>query len=327
MQATKVEKLFQLLDQSNTTLKEEFNYSYLEALIDSTEQFFQEDFVYDYQNDLTKQKLKKLMQEYKQSHWSSEDKRRAFQLAALTGLKEHTGAGAIVTPDAIVMFVAYLAQKLTKQPKVICDPACGIGNLLTGVLNTYSHQGQSIYAIEASPLLIRLAYVNANLQEHEVEFIHQDALKPVLIPPVDLVVTDLPVGVYSDKEVAQSYKLYNSESEQLIQHLFLEQILQLTAPGGYIISLIPNSLFTESGSERLKAAIQEQAYVQAVLQLPQNMFQQNSIQKSVFILQKKGEHIEKPKQTLLAALPSFSDKRKMEETFQQIDQWIEKVKG
>ena len=41
----------------------------------------------------------------------------------------------------------------------------------------------------------------------EIEFFHQDSLAPFLMDPVDLIVSDLPVGYYPDDIRANDYEL------------------------------------------------------------------------------------------------------------------------
>lgn len=297
----KLEECFQLLDRSSTFIAKEYNKTYLEALIDTAEQFFQSE-------------------EFQRLSLSKENVRRAMQLAILNGMKEEAIPGTGVTPDTVAMLIAYLASRLS-TPTAILDPAIGTANLLTCVLNQYDHPRKA-YGIEVDATLVRLAYVNTNLQEYPVELYHQDALKPLYIASAELTVCDLPVGIYPNEKVAKNYQLYNQEQPMYTHHLLIEQSLRMTVDGGYLIFLIPNTLFVEPGADRLRQFITEQAYVQAVLQLPNNLFQEGSIFKSIFILQKKGENIKKPNQTLVAQLPSFSSAEAFSKVLDQINEWI-----
>ncbi len=124
----------------------------------------------------------------------------------------------------------------TEKPYTLFDPACGTANLLFAVLNQQEVLKESIklYGSEVDPTLIRLAYINANLQEKEVEFFHQDSLKPILLEPVDVVVSDLPVGYYPDDETAQGYELKAEQDHSYSHHLFIEQSIKYTKEGGYL---------------------------------------------------------------------------------------------
>jgi site-specific DNA-methyltransferase (adenine-specific) len=322
--SSKVEQGFTIIDQSSTYISQELHKSYLEALIDTTEHLFEKSIVVEL-TDEQYNHLNQLYQSFEAEEYTSEELRRAFQLASLKGIKEQSITGTGITPDTVAMFIGYMAKKLVK-PTTIFDPAVGSGNLLTCVMNQYE-QGIQGVGTEVDPTLVRLAYVNANLQHHQVELFHQDGLKPIYIPLPQLTICDLPIGVYPNQKVAQKYKLYQEDQETYTHHLMIEQCIRLTEEGGYMIFLIPNSLFTEPGAEYLRQLITEETYIQALLQLPESMFQEGSIYKSIFILQKKGEPIKKPKQTLMASLPTFSNHEKFTQTLTQINQWIENEKG
>ncbi len=69
--------------------------------------------------------------------------------------------------------------------------------------------------VEIDDILIRLAYVNANLQAHPVQLFNQDSLEPLFIDPVDAVVCDLPVGYYPNDSRAADYQLKAVEGHSL----------------------------------------------------------------------------------------------------------------
>ncbi|WP_202078662.1 class I SAM-dependent methyltransferase [Caldalkalibacillus salinus] len=318
-----IEHIFQIFDSSCTYISEQFNKNYLEALIDTGEQLFQGEMVLE-TTDIQRKRLEKIYREFQEDQYTQEDVRRAFQLATLKGLKEHTVPGTGVTPDAVVMFMGYLAKQLSPHPSSVLDLAVGSGNLLTGILNQYEEEIQAV-ATEVDSTLVRLAYVNANLQQHAMDIFHQDGLKPLYTSASALTVCDLPVGLYPNKKVAKDYELYD-EQDLYTHHLLIEQSLRLTQPDGYLMFLIPNAIFSEPGAQKLRSFIMGQSHIQALLQLPEDMFQKGSIHKSIFILQKKGENSTKPKETLLAQLPSFSDAQKFSATLTKINNWIKTEK-
>ncbi|GAA0380340.1 class I SAM-dependent methyltransferase [Bacillus horti] len=330
-----IELIYSMLDQSSSYMSKQFDKSYLDALIDSAEQLFQQEMLID-MNAEQAAKLQEIYDSFNEEAYSKEEMRRGFQLAVLKGMKEmYTLPGAGVTADSVVMFVGYLAQKFLSaargssseqdKPLVICDPAVGAANLLTGVCNALGIPTIGIGA-EVDPTMVRLAYVNTNLQQHETELFHQDGLKPLFTDQCDMIVCDLPIGIYPNDKVAQTYELYK-EDEVYTHHLFIEQAIRHVKAGGYMFFVIPNTLFSEPGADKLRAYITNQAHIQALLQLPSDLFQKGSIQKSIFILQKKGEQVKRPDQTLLAQLPPFSNQNRIIDKLQQINEWIQKEKG
>jgi site-specific DNA-methyltransferase (adenine-specific) len=293
-----VESCFMQLDEHAMEEIEKKNKSYLEALIEGID---------DGKIDL--------------DTYPKEIRRRAVQLAILKGMKQEAVAGTGMTPDSVAMFMAYLAKTLVSRPASILDPAVGSGNLLTCLMNYYDHHLIG-YGTEVEPLLVRLAYVSSNLQEHEVELFHQDGLKPLYIPQSELIVCDLPVGIYPNVEIAKGYDLYLEGEEVYTHHLLIEQCLRHASDDGFILLLIPNTLFTEPRADKLRQLINEKANILGLLQLPETLFQNGSIQKSIFILQKKGKHSKKPNQVLMASLPSFANKEKFSVALEQINSWI-----
>lgn len=320
-----IEHFYQLLDETSSYLAQAYHKPYLEAVIDAAEQFFQGDLVLE-ATDEQRARMEAFIHRFEQLQLSNEELRRGLQLVILNGMKADHIPGTGITPDAVAMFMGFLANKFSRQPSTVLDPAVGIGNLLSCVLNQYSHEIKA-FGIEVDPTLVRLAYVNTNLQKHQVELYHQDALKPVYINPADLIVCDLPIGIYPNTQAATGYQLYAEGEVLYTHHLLIEQALRLTAEGGYLLLLIPNHLFVEDGAMRLRQLITEQAFVQALLQLPSNLFVEGSILKSIFILQKKGNKVLKPKQTLIASLPSFSNPASFSKVLAQINQWLVMEKG
>src|SRR5690606_40159107 len=159
-----------------------------------------------------------------------------------------------------------------KEGFSIFDPAVGTGNLLTSVLNQCKSKIIDAYGIDVDDLLVKLAYVSANLQQHSVQFYYQDSLEPLYIDPVDIVVCDLPVGYYPNDIGASKYKLKSKEGHSYAHHLFIEQSLNHTKDGGYLFLLIPNHLFTSDQAGELNSFIKETSYIQGLIQLPLSLF-------------------------------------------------------
>lgn len=293
------------------------------SLAESGKNLFEQKVLQDLPTE-QKEKLQNTYESVADDAFRAEEVRKAFQLAVLKGMKEATQPHHEMTPDAVALFMSYLMNKLTdgKETLSILDPALGTGNLLTAVLNGAQQQRVASYAVEADELLMKLAYVNANLQNHETEFFHQDALQPLLIDPVDAVVCDLPIGYYPDDERASAYALQADSGRSYTHHLMIEQSLNHTKEGGFLLFLIPNGLFQSDQTEALNAFIKQHAVIQGLLQLPLTMFKKEQHAKSIFILQKLGPGVKPPKQALLADLPSFSDEHALRNIITQIDEWF-----
>lgn len=227
-----------------------------------------------------------------------------------------------MTPDAVGMLVGYLVNKFVQDKSFrLLDPAVGTGNLLTTVIN--HQQGKSVDAtgIDIDDILIKLSYVNANLQQHPIRLFNQDSLEPLFIEEVDAVVGDLPVGYYPNDIRAAEYEMNADKGHTYAHHLFIEQSMRHIKAGGYLFFIIPNGLFESEQAPKLHEYIKKHANIQGVIQLPLSLFKNEHSAKSILILQKKGEGIKQPKQVLLVNMPSLSNTVEVEKILHKINEW------
>ncbi|PKG24982.1 class I SAM-dependent methyltransferase [Niallia nealsonii] len=323
MKMVPVEELFTVFSETATLLKEEMECTYLEALAATGENMFQEAIL---QTDLSEYSVKKLKKSYESisiDKYSKEEIRKSFQLAILKGMQENIQPNHQMTPDSIGMFIGYLVQKLYKNKEMsILDLAVGTGNLLTTVMNQQSEKDIEAYGVEIDDLLLKLGFVNANLQEQPIQFYNQDSLGKLFIDPVDLVVSDLPIGYYPNDIGASEYKLKADNGHSYAHHLFIEQSINHLKDGGYLFCMIPNNLFESEQADKLHKFFKETVHIQAIMQLPLTLFKSKQAAKSILVVQKKGEGIEAPKQVLLANVPSLSNMGKMEKILADIEKWV-----
>lgn len=319
-----VEKLFSIFDDTAQILEKELSCIYLEALVETAENMFQSKILQDEVSELTAKRLRKKYEQVNLETVAREDIRKAFQLAMLKGMKQQTQHNHQMTPDGVGMLVSYLVQKFMGEfpQSRILDPAVGTGNLLTTVLNGQEDKQITAIGVDVDDLLLRLAYVNANLQKHPIQFFNQDSLEPLFVDPVDIVVSDLPVGYYPNNERANEYELKAEQGYSYAHHLFIEQSCRHVKPGGYLIFIIPNNLFETDEAEKLHKYIKENMVIQGLLQLPSSIFQNKQAVKSIIILQKRKKGLIFPKQVLLVQLPKLSNAPAMEQVLQQMNEWF-----
>ena len=255
---------------------------------------------------------------------SKEDIRRGIQLAVLKGMKKNAQAHHQMTPDSMGILIGHLASKLAGERTgvTLLDPAVGIGNLLYTVMNAIGNESIAT-AVEIDDMLIRLAAVTAELLEHPVTFYVQDALRPLLVDPVDITISDLPVGFYPDDENAANFELVPDEGHAYAHHLFLEQSMNHTKVGGYGIFLVPANLFDSAQSSILHPFLKKSSEIRAILQLPENLFKNATHAKSVIVLQKQSQDKKMNSEVLLAKVPTMSDRNAMALFIEKIDLWVE----
>jgi len=327
MKFSPVEDLFTFFNETAVILQEELSCSYLEALAETGENLFQGTILQEDLSELTVKRLKKKYDEFQPKKYTHEEIRKAFQLVILKGMKENVQPNHQMTPDTIGLLISYLVNRFVSRDSLrLLDPAAGTGNLLLTVINNLKKEVTSL-AVEVDDLLLRLAYVNANLQEQPVEFFNQDSLEPLFIDPVDAVIADLPVGYYPNDLRALDYQLKAAKGHSYSHHLFIEQSVRHTKPGGYLFFVIPNGLFESEQAPSLHSYLQENVIIQGLLQLPATMFKNKQTAKSILVLQKKGEGINPPKQALLVNLPSLSKRKELDAILHGIDNWFKENKG
>lgn len=322
MGKTNLEILFEWLDQTTEMIQQHEDEPYLDSLVITMETLFYQS-PSNNVDDLLSHKLQKKLNELQVNEFSAEELRKAIQLAILKGMQRTTQPNHLMTPEAVALFIGYLAKKLTKdQPELsVFDPVCGTANLLTIVLSQLKNPSQS-YGSEIDTTLIRLALYNANLQKKNIEFFHQDSLRPFLLDPVDIVVADLPVGYYPDDDHAKSFELKAEQGHSYAHHLLIEQSMNYTKKGGYLLFLVPEFIFESDQSKQLHKYLHEHAHIVGVMRLPESAFTSNKNIKSILILQKKGEETSTPKQPLLVDLPSFNNVLAMEDILEKINAWF-----
>ncbi len=327
-QLSAVEKLFTVIDNTAMILVEELSCTYLEAVAETGENLFQNTILQEEVSEISKKRIEKEYSQVNLKQYSVEEIRKAYQLAALKGMKEATQPNHEMTPDAVSIFVGYLVSKFTEGWKgfSIFDPAVGTGNLLTTVLNQNQSKEIEASAIDVDDLLVKVAYVSANLQQHSIQFYNQDSLQPLYIDPVDVIVCDLPVGYYPNDIGAANFELHAKEGHSYAHHLFIEQSLKYTKEGGYLFFLVPNHLFTSEYAKELNTFLKEKSVIQGMIQLPLSLFKNENAAKSIFVIQKKGPEVKAPKQALLVNLPKFSNQTAMAGIIKQIDDWFKQEK-
>lgn len=322
MEMSLIEKKFQKLDNLVELIEKEKEITYMDALVLGLEYIHTGELptgISESSTDI----IKELVQEVTFDELEKEQVRKVLEFAMLKSMKGSTQQQHLLTPDTVAMYIAYLAEKLIGEKKQLrmFDPTSGTANLLTAVFNQLNREGK-VYGSEIDPTLIQLAVLSANLQKTEIEYFHQDSIQPLLLDPVDLVVADLPVGYYPDDIRASQFDVHVKNDHTYAHHLLIEQSVHYVKPGGYLLFVIPNSLFDSDQATKLHGYIQANVHVVGLLQLPISIFRSDQQAKSIFVLQKKGEHTKAPKQALMAKLPSFKDSRATENIVAKMNEWF-----
>lgn len=327
---TDVESLFHRLDQATLLLQQQLSTSYLDALIEVGDDLIDggQVRVEAGRPDATAvMKLTQLYQEIRPLLVDAETTRRGLQLALLKDIEtDAIDANHQLTPDSIGFLAAYLANQVMRQTQMtVLDPAVGTGNLLTTVINQLNQvddvqiQG---FGVDNDDSMLAMANVMITLQHRDIQLFHQDALDPLVMPKMDLVVSDLPVGYYPRDDQATHFRTAAQQGHSYVHHLLLEQSVNQLVAGGWGIFLVPSQLFTSNEAPSLVAWIQSQAHLQGILNLPSELFQNKQAQKAILLLQKHGGSAKQAGQVLLGEFPSLKDAQAVADFTNQIDEWV-----
>lgn len=305
----KFEKIFYAINQHAEKAEQNEEMTYLEGVLDALEQSLDGQLNIN-MNESTKEEI-----------------RKAIQIAILKGMRKASQPNHQMTPDTLGLLVGYfveqfMEEQLKKGSISMIDPALGTGNLLLTVMNLLDGKVKAT-GIEVDDLLIRLAAATADLTEQELSLYRQDALQSLLVEPADAVVCDLPVGYYPNEDVALDYELCAVEGMSYAHYLFIEQSLKYTKNGGYLFFLIPSNLFESEQANTLHKYLKKTAWIQAVIQLPETIFANKSLEKSILILQKQGEGLKAPREVLLAKVPNMQNKQALAMFFEKVKMWKE----
>ncbi|QVK20637.1 class I SAM-dependent methyltransferase [Mycoplasmatota bacterium] len=302
-----VVELFEIIDESNQYLMKELKVSYLNALFMTSRNILEDSCLQEVSKD-TEKVLLSLNKKIQEFEFTKEDIRRTLLVAVLKGYKTDKISNSEITPDTINLLVGYLVNHLYKDKKklAILDPVVGTANLLTSVCNNLDSKEFDLVGIDSNLDNIQVARIFADLQDYSVDFILEDAVKSN-ITGFDLIIGDLPLYIYDD---------------EYFPHVIVDKMINKVVKGGYLIFVIPNDFFEIEG--KYKDLIKDKAYLQGIIKLPDNLFVESKLGKSILILRKKDEDIDNVNEFLLVDLPNINDQEKFRNSIKKIDYWFKK---
>lgn len=330
MELKEIQQTYQLLAQTIEILQKKLELSYFDALIETLGNLFERTInAQEALDETTVNELEKIYHQVDIQQFSSEEMRQIIQLLLLNSYKkEFIQPNHQMTPDSIGYLITFLIEKLSSKTKVnsILDITVGTGNLLSAILNNLKNAGLdqiTAYGIDNDDTLLGIADISMMLQGNtSVELYHQDALDEMIIPQVDLVIGDLPVGYYPLDERAKKFKSHAQTGHSFAHYLLIERSFSQLKEGGWGIFIVPSGIFETKESQKLLAAIQDNGYLQGLLNLPQDLFVSEKSRKAIMLVQKKGINAKQAKQVLLGDFPSLKNKKAFDRFLDEISSWV-----
>ncbi len=330
MSQQEIEQGFELLKEAVALTQKALDTSFLDSYIETGENILdnlQVRVIDGVPDDFTVQQLQERYQKFQKLDLNAEEMRKVTQLVLLNGMmSDAVQPNHQLTPDALGFLLVYLIEQLyaTQEKKLsLLDLSVGAGNLLLTVMINLQLANFDVasYGVDIDDTLLAVAAVNTQLIQQEVQLLHQDGIQSLLLDPVDVAISDLPVGYYPNDENAREFTVYHSEGHTYAHHLLLEQSMKYVRESGYGLFLVPENILETEQVADLKTWLGRSVYLQGLLKLPTSLFQTKGSRKSILILQNKGEQSAQAKEVLLAELPSLKDTQAIRGFFEKFANW------
>lgn len=190
------------------------------------------------------------------------------------------------TPNEVVKTMIELLP--IRNNSSIYNPACGVGNFLVE-----SAKLGNIYAFGDENNISNYNICMANLWLHKIENKKIDDIKIDKMPKVDYVVANPPFAINNmqkdNKELNHMLNRYGVSENASSYSKFIVKMLESVHEGGKISVILPHGfLFKKTISEHnLRRYLVENGYIEAIIALPEKMFNGTKIPVIILVLQKK----------------------------------------
>ncbi|MDD3191857.1 MAG: hypothetical protein PHP41_03805 [Bacilli bacterium] len=252
------------------------------------------------------EELEFLYDQFSLHRFTNEEVRIAMELIVIKGLKDNGSYVLdLMTPDAIGYLFAFLISKMASNHATVLDVCTKTGNLISTIHN-FTTQEFTLYGIESDPLLVELTKVVCDLQNTQITIFQNSCMDPLPIQ-ADFIIGDL--------------GKINQQTEMVPQQIILHFLENLNDKG-FFIYLIDNDFFNREGAGSFKTSLQ--GSLLGLIVLPDTMFQDNSVGKSILI----GSKYQTPEGELcMINMPSLTDSERLNHMIQQVEEWTIKWKG
>ena len=190
------------------------------------------------------------------------------------------------TPNEIVKTMIDLLP--IRNNSSIYNPACGVGNFIVE-----SAKLGSIYAFGDESNISNYNICMTNLWLHNIGNKRIDNIKIDKMPKVDYVVANPPFAINNmqkgDKKLNNMLYKYGVFENASSYSKFIVMMLESVQEGGKISVVLPHGfLFKKTISEcNLRKYLVDNGYIEAIISLPEKMFNGTKIPVIILVLQKK----------------------------------------
>lgn len=332
-----MQSYFDKLNKANSLLKESLKVSNIDTLAEnltniSDGKVYVENSVPDQE---TVAKLETIYQELKQLNLTPLQLKQAITVAIIKAQKDDKAeVNKLMTPDAIGLIASLIAYEVlnvqNKKTVNIVDPTVGTGNLLIEVIEQLNMTDKfhiNAAALDNDDTLVALAKSFSEVMNLNLDAYHQDSVADWDITDIDMAVADLPVGYYPIDENAKNFQTSAESGHSYAHHLLIEQTMNNLNDGGLGIFIVPSQIFQTDQAKKLSEWMVSSVYLQAVLDLPANLFASKEAQKAVVVLQKHGNNAKQVENVLMGTIPDTNNPKLFEGFKDQLQDWAKNFKG
>lgn len=322
-----IERFFNILNESSEIIQKAKDQSYLDSLIETLDAVQDGDGRHLGLTASDAQKVTNIYAKFNHDDYDAETLRKSIQMAILKAIRlDKIQANYQITPDTIANVIGYIVAGIFNDKKQISllDPAMGTGNLLTAIYNQLDRSlgvKPTVSGIENDDAMFELAASSFEIQHIHAELFHEDAIQNVLAPVVDAVISDLPIGYYPIDANAKGFNTHSETGHSYVHHLLIEYSMNHVKKGGFGFFLVPSQLFQTEEAKQLLKWMQGRIYLQGLLNLPGELFENKAAQKAILILQNTGENAKQSNPVMLGEFPSFKDQTAFKKFLIEIDDW------
>lgn len=330
MKQEQIKLVFEPINEAISILQKDLKSTNVESLVETFDNLINE--TVKVENDApSKEVVTKLTALYKQADFNNQAadlKETVFSLAVMKAQKDdglHYNQQS--TPKAISIVLGLLIQKINPAfaTQIIEDPAIGTGQLLFNTIEELHDPRNTatptLIGIDNDETLLDIADLNAKIRAVPVELYHQDGLEDWVGQKPQMVISDLPVGYYPNDENAKKFELHEAVGHSLAHELFVQQIVQNLDDDGFAFLVVPAVLLNSENATTFVKWLTKKTYLQAIIDLPGDLFVDQQMQKNILVLQKHGSKGRQAHEILLAKLGSLHEKKSLIEFNVKLNEW------
>ncbi len=185
-----------------------------------------------------------------------------------------SGLGQFFTPRNIVDFIVKYAYSIleNKDNLKILDPACGSGGMLISTSKLFNNC--DYYGFDINERISRVAKMNMNINGIEnYSIINDSFLNSDKFDFYDFIITNPPFGVKEKKfDILKNFTFGKNKKQVDLEILFLEKIIYSLKQGGICAIVLPDGIFNNSSSKKIREYLITYCNIIASIDLPSNVF-------------------------------------------------------